>query len=391
MKNTRRGLGKGLGCGYKNIVPIDHHIHSMSARGVKSYTLNMYGIDEIKRMNQEQARKSRGKQPYVASASTDFDAIRQIPNFGDYRPKGWKLGEVYFVDSSGMGQEGESALTINQFLKEVKAGKGYAIIEAGQFQVKIGEFSETSSEAGRMAIYKQQNMKKTIDEESHMDAKGKVQYKIMMNHIGIYSDHPPFDTKEKAEAYLKKSQEMYQRFYGRDKNKFGQDYKSAYSVVPVTMNAKKDWVDRLYGHKTSKKTKLVTKGVVYTAGALALLGASSRVLRAKGKWERMAGGYEINSKTGKVRATDKYGEFGKIHEDALKRNPTKLQLSENAIRDMFLSKQYNLKVPQKDINYILKDKRWARIYGAGNIKKAWQGLVKDGYAKKKKDSWVWGL
>jgi len=142
MKNTRRGLGKGLGCGYKNIVPIDHHIHSMSARGVKSYTLNMYGIDEIKRMNQEQARKSRGKQPYVASTSTDFDAIRQIPNFGDYRPKGWKLGEVYFVDSSGMGQEGESALTINQFLKEVKAGKGYAIIEAGQFQVRIGEFKK---------------------------------------------------------------------------------------------------------------------------------------------------------------------------------------------------------------------------------------------------------
>ena len=338
MRNTRKGVALGMGKGYKNVLSIyDPHVHSMSARGIKTYTtLNMYGIDEIKRMNQEQARKSRGKQPYVASASTDFDAIRQIPNFGDYRPKGWKLGEVYFVDSSGMGQEGESALTINQFLKEVKAGKGYAIIEAGQFQVKIGEFTRDYS----------------------LDAKGKVQYKIMMNHIGNYSDHPPFNTKEEAEAYLKKSQEMYKRFYGEGKNKYGEDYKSAYSVVPVTLNAKikgwqkntksswrnknnsdiisyekntsysipyrimvgksiaekkeidstgsldrakkiiyhymkthpsdlnakgkKDWVDKLYGHKTSKKTKLVTKGVVYTAGALALLGASSRVLRAKG-------------------------------------------------------------------------------------------------------------
>ena len=32
----RKGLGKGLGMGYKNIVPIDSHIHSLSAKGVKS-------------------------------------------------------------------------------------------------------------------------------------------------------------------------------------------------------------------------------------------------------------------------------------------------------------------------------------------------------------------
>lgn len=32
----RRGLGKGLGMGYKNIVPVDPHIHSLSAKGVKS-------------------------------------------------------------------------------------------------------------------------------------------------------------------------------------------------------------------------------------------------------------------------------------------------------------------------------------------------------------------
>ena len=36
MKNVRRGLGRGMGMGYKNIVPIDGHIHSLSAKGVKT-------------------------------------------------------------------------------------------------------------------------------------------------------------------------------------------------------------------------------------------------------------------------------------------------------------------------------------------------------------------
>jgi len=34
--NTRRGMGRGLGCGYKNIAPMDAHIHSLSAKGVRS-------------------------------------------------------------------------------------------------------------------------------------------------------------------------------------------------------------------------------------------------------------------------------------------------------------------------------------------------------------------
>jgi len=34
----RKGLGKGLGKGYYNIVPIDSHIHRLSARGIKSAT-----------------------------------------------------------------------------------------------------------------------------------------------------------------------------------------------------------------------------------------------------------------------------------------------------------------------------------------------------------------
>jgi len=42
MKNTRRGLGKGLGTGYKNLAPMDSHIHSLSAKGVKSVTYSPF-------------------------------------------------------------------------------------------------------------------------------------------------------------------------------------------------------------------------------------------------------------------------------------------------------------------------------------------------------------
>jgi len=31
--NSRKGLGKGLGTGYKNLVPMDSHIHSLNAKG----------------------------------------------------------------------------------------------------------------------------------------------------------------------------------------------------------------------------------------------------------------------------------------------------------------------------------------------------------------------
>jgi len=40
MKQTRKGYGKGLGMGYKNLVPLDPYIHSLSAKGVKSKNRN---------------------------------------------------------------------------------------------------------------------------------------------------------------------------------------------------------------------------------------------------------------------------------------------------------------------------------------------------------------
>jgi hypothetical protein len=63
-----------------------------------------------------------------------------FPNIGDYRPDGWELVETLFVDKSGFGSPSEPALTIEQLLDRLVAGKGYAIIEEGQFQLYLGEF-----------------------------------------------------------------------------------------------------------------------------------------------------------------------------------------------------------------------------------------------------------
>lgn len=63
-----------------------------------------------------------------------------FPFLGDYVPKGWeKVGE-FFVDSSGLGMPNELALTAYQFLEKIKVGRGYAITEAGEFQVYVGEY-----------------------------------------------------------------------------------------------------------------------------------------------------------------------------------------------------------------------------------------------------------
>jgi hypothetical protein len=90
---------------------------------------------------------------------------RGIPNFGDYRPKGWEVvprvelkspeswspnrlrylgcdDDYVFVDSSGWGGRGEPALGQSEFFELVAAnpGLGWATVEAGQFQVVVGAF-----------------------------------------------------------------------------------------------------------------------------------------------------------------------------------------------------------------------------------------------------------
>jgi hypothetical protein len=76
---------------------------------------------------------------YKAKIDGDI-GVKGCKMVGNREIYGYELTKTFFVDNSGWGNSGESALTFNSFLNEVKAGKYYGIKEAGQFQVYIGEY-----------------------------------------------------------------------------------------------------------------------------------------------------------------------------------------------------------------------------------------------------------
>lgn len=104
----------------------------------------MMDLETIKKTNEERCNQAKVDhvEPFVIESQKQIDSFEgfPFPHIGDYRPKDWELIDNYFVDSSGFGAENESALSVRQFLDKLKVGYGYAIIEAGQFQVYVGEF-----------------------------------------------------------------------------------------------------------------------------------------------------------------------------------------------------------------------------------------------------------
>lgn len=110
----------------------------------------MISVQQIRSMNAEAAERAaaEGKRPYVYFSVGDVEAGPfPFPYIGDLRPAGWELVDTHFVDSSGYGAPDEPALTAEQFadvIREVIENStrqvGWAVIEAGQFQVYVGEF-----------------------------------------------------------------------------------------------------------------------------------------------------------------------------------------------------------------------------------------------------------
>ena len=81
------------------------------------------------------------QKPMLAKENgVDMKTLPQIPFVGDEPIKGWREVDSLFVDSSGFGQRGEAALTVGQFIEQIKIGFGYGVIEARQFQVYVGVF-----------------------------------------------------------------------------------------------------------------------------------------------------------------------------------------------------------------------------------------------------------
>ena len=129
----------------------------------------MMDLQTIRALAQEIGRDAEriGKQPRVLTASEivhakrgNVHAVSAIPALGDFLPKGWarvslkaeaKDRGVHLDDNDGFGayfvskgwsvRGREPALSVDEFVDRLKPGLGYAIVEEGQFQIKIGAFA----------------------------------------------------------------------------------------------------------------------------------------------------------------------------------------------------------------------------------------------------------
>lgn len=102
----------------------------------------MYSLEYINAINNNSTKeaKAESKEPLKATSDKD-ENIFKCPALGEYIPKGFKVVNRYWVDSSGFGSESEPALTATQFISKVRKGFYYAITGQGQFQIYISEYS----------------------------------------------------------------------------------------------------------------------------------------------------------------------------------------------------------------------------------------------------------
>jgi len=99
--NTRKGLGKGLGTGYKNIAPMDAHIHSLSAKGQKTYyamvNLNVWSDDKPQDIINYFQKKIIKKTPRDFTTIELLDTFYDVPKFRDLsylNPNNKKLKKI---------------------------------------------------------------------------------------------------------------------------------------------------------------------------------------------------------------------------------------------------------------------------------------------------------
>ncbi len=124
----------------------------------------MMSLETIQAENEKagQIAAYEAKRPYfffkqdLDKAKADVEAgyvpagLSNLPYFGSFRPKGFELVGSHFTDAMGFNLKdaGGPALSVYQFVNEkLSTDSGFAIIEAGQFQVIIGEFKQVA-EAG---------------------------------------------------------------------------------------------------------------------------------------------------------------------------------------------------------------------------------------------------
>jgi len=133
--------------------------------------LSNHTMHEITNAAADLARRER-KVPHIFTApevavlnSGHLTPLGAIPFIGNYIPAGWERLDLeteknvdgiahdqsvrsmprhFFVDSSGCDKTGR-AMSDKRFAELVKPGVGYAVIEAGEFQICIGAFRPASA------------------------------------------------------------------------------------------------------------------------------------------------------------------------------------------------------------------------------------------------------
>ncbi len=113
----------------------------------------MRSIGDIREHSRIAARKAAqdGLRPFVVEADdlADFHlTVRAgarltfpFPFLGDHAPAGFTPTENrYFVDATGVGTECDPALPPLAFVKRLREGYGYAVVETGPFQVYVQEY-----------------------------------------------------------------------------------------------------------------------------------------------------------------------------------------------------------------------------------------------------------
>jgi hypothetical protein len=95
---------------------------------------------------------------FKAKINGDVDVLK-CKNIGSEVPLGYEKTETYFVDNSGFGTRGESALILQDFLSKVKSSYYYGISFVGQFQVYISEFKKIAK--SRKDVYKENGIAKS--------------------------------------------------------------------------------------------------------------------------------------------------------------------------------------------------------------------------------------
>ena len=103
--------------------------------------MSQVAIDQLSREMGNIAQRSK-QTPFVPEKGRKYflNSGVNIPNFGAFRPAGWKLEKSLFVDKTGVDKSGP-AMRLDRFLAELDPEYGYAVIEEGPCQVRVGVFS----------------------------------------------------------------------------------------------------------------------------------------------------------------------------------------------------------------------------------------------------------